>query len=127
MEHSQRFLDLVNGAKKVITECTPEDLNEKLDAQQPFVLIDCRESSEWAQGSIPKAKHLCKGIIERDIENMCPDLGADIVVYCGGGYRSALAVQNLQKMGYHNIVSLADGFRGWKEKAFPITIPSTDV
>ncbi|HIQ21888.1 MAG TPA: sulfurtransferase, partial [Planctomycetes bacterium] len=103
-KHNPRFLQVVEDAKRRIRECTVQEVKQKLDAGETFHLIDVREESEWRAGHLPKAVHLCKGIIERDIENVVPDVGAKIVLYCGGGYRSALAADILQKMGYTNVV-----------------------
>ena len=114
-KHSPRFLQLVNDTKKHIRECTIADVKRKLDAGDKFHLVDVREESEFAAGHLPKAEHLGKGIIERDIETRIPDTSAEIVLYCGGGFRSALAADNLRKMGYTNVISMDGGFRGWKE------------
>ena len=94
-----------------------------LDSGKHFHLVDVREESEWANGHLPGARHLCKGIIERDIESTIPDLHAEIVLYCGGGFRSALSADNLQKMGYTNVVSMDGGWRGWTEAGFPVERP----
>ncbi|HID24147.1 MAG TPA: sulfurtransferase [Planctomycetaceae bacterium] len=119
-KHNPRFLQVVEDAKRRIRECTVQEVKQKLDAGETFHLIDVREESEWRAGHLPKAVHLCKGIIERDIENVVPDVGAKIVLYCGGGYRSALAADILQKMGYTNVVSMDGGFRGWREAGYPV-------
>jgi len=118
--HSPQFLALVEASRKNIKEFSTDDVKKKLDAGEKFHLIDVREESEWRAGHLPKAVHLCKGIIERDIENVVPDVGAKIVLYCGGGYRSALAADILQKMGYTNVVSMDGGFRGWREAGYPV-------
>ena len=118
--HSTRFVTLVNDARREIRETTPEEVKERLDRRHHFHLIDVREESEWAEGHLPGASHLSKGIIERDIEKAIPDTDADIVLYCGGGYRSALAAFNLQKMGYLNVKSMDGGFSGWKESGYPL-------
>jgi rhodanese-related sulfurtransferase len=120
MKHGKRFEKLVDDARARVKECTVADIKKKLDAGQSFHLIDVREESEWAKGHLPKAKHLGKGIIERDIEKTIPDTSAEIVLYCGGGYRSALAADNLQKMGYTNVTSMDGGYRGWTEAGNPI-------
>jgi len=119
MDHPEGFLRLVQDAKKRIKEADYTDIKKKLDAREPMILVDTREDSEWARGHIPGAVHLGKGIIERDIEKAIPDKDATIVLYCGGGYRSALAADNLQKMGYRNVISMDGGWRGWTEAGFP--------
>ena len=119
-KHAPRFLQLVNESKKHVKECTVADVKHKLDRNEQFHLIDVREESEWAAGHLPKSQHLGKGIIERDIESKIPDTAAPIILYCGGGFRSALAAENLQKMGYTNVISMDGGFRGWKDAGLPI-------
>jgi rhodanese-related sulfurtransferase len=120
-QHSSRFLQLVNDAKKKVRECTVDDVKARLDKGEKFHLVDVREESEYAKDHLPGAIHLGKGIIERDAEQRIPDLNAPIVLYCGGGFRSALAADNLQKMGYSNVISMDGGIRDWREKAFPLT------
>jgi len=119
-EHSQGFMNLVNDAKTRVKEETYRETKKRLDAGEKFVLIDTREDSEWARGHLPGAIHLGRGIIERDIEKTVPDKNTRIVLYCGGGYRSALAADNLQKMGYSNVISMDGGWRGWTEAGFPV-------
>ena len=119
-KHSQRFLDIVNAARKQIRECTIHDVKIKLDGGEEFHFIDVREESEYARARLPGAKHLGKGVIERDIEEAIPDSSAEIILYCGGGYRSALAAHNLQQMGYVNVISMDGGFRHWKEAGHEI-------
>ncbi len=119
-QHAPGFLKLVQDAKTRIRECTVEDVQRRLAAGESFVLIDVREESEWAKDHLPGAIHLSKGIIERDIEAKIPDPHTPIVVYCGGGYRSALVADNLQKMGYDNVLSMDGGHRGWKERGLPL-------
>jgi rhodanese-related sulfurtransferase len=119
MAHAQRFLALVNDAKKRVKESNVADVKRRLDAGEKLVLIDVREESEWARGHLPGAIHLGKGVIERDIEQRLPDAGTKVVLYCGGGYRSALAADNLQKMGYTNVESMDGGWKGWLEAGFP--------
>src|SRR6266851_3161201 len=104
--HSPGFLKLVEEAKTRIRECTVDDVKARLDRGERFVLLDVREESEWAKDHLPSAIHLGKGILERDVEQRVPDHGAEIVLYCGGGFRSALAADNLQKMGYTNVASM---------------------
>jgi rhodanese-related sulfurtransferase len=120
MQHSSGFLKLVNDAKTRIKETNVPEVKKRLDAGERMILVDTREDSEWARGRIPRAIHLSKGIIERDIEKTIPDRSAPIVLYCGGGFRSALAADNLQKMGYTNVLSMDGGWRGWTEAGLPI-------
>jgi rhodanese-related sulfurtransferase len=117
--HAPRFLTLVNDAKKRITECTVDDVKRRLDAGEDFRLVDVREESEFAKGHLPGAVHLGKGVIERDVEKTIPDPATEIVLYCGGGFRSALAADALQKMGYQNVVSMDGGWRGWTDAGYP--------
>ena len=119
-QHPPRFLQIVDDAKSRIREVSIDQVKAKLDRGEKFLLIDVREESEWAQGHLPGAIHLGKGIIERDIESRVPDLNAPMILYCGGGFRSALAADNLQKMGYKNVLSMDGGVRGWREKGFPM-------
>lgn len=112
-DHSNRFLDLVNASKGKIKENTVADVKAKLDAGDEFYLIDVREDSEWAKGHIPGSIHMGRGVIERDIEKRISDTNAEIVLYCGGGFRSALAAESLQKMGYTNVTSMDGGYGGW--------------
>ena len=119
MKHSEKFLALVNDAKKRVKETNVADVKRRMDAAEKFVLVDVREESEWAQGHLPGAIHLGKGIIERDVEQRVPDTGAKIILYCGGGFRSALAAENLQKMGYSNVESMDGGWRGWIGAGLP--------
>ncbi|MGA3327658.1 MAG: rhodanese-like domain-containing protein [Terriglobia bacterium] len=119
MKHAPAFLKLVDDAKSRIRETNAKEVKQRLDAQESFTLIDVREESEWAKGHLPGAVHLCKGIIERDIEHAVPGKATPIVLYCGGGYRSALAADNLQKMGYTDVISMDGGWRGWTEAGFP--------
>lgn len=119
-QHSTRFLQIVNDAKRHIRECTVHDVKSKRDAGEPFHLVDVREDSEWSNGHLPGAVHLSKGVIERDVEQTIPDPQAEIVLYCGGGYRSALAAYNLKHMGYENVISMDGGFRGWREAGYPV-------
>jgi rhodanese-related sulfurtransferase len=118
-DHPEGFLRLVKEAKTRIKEEDFREIKKKLDAGEPMVIIDTREDNEWARGHIPNAVHLGKGVIERDIEKAIPDKDATLVLYCGGGYRSALAADNLRKMGYRNVISMDGGWRGWTEAGFP--------
>ena len=120
MKHSPGFLKLVDDARSRIKEITVEEVKQGLDRGGGFLLVDVREESEWSRGHLPGAVHLGKGIIERDIEAKVPDAGATLILYCGGGYRSALAADNLQKMGYTNAWSMAGGWRGWTEAGYPV-------
>ena len=119
--HSPQFLHVVNQARKQIRETDPDRVKERLDRGDKFVLIDVREESEWAQDHLPGAIHLGKGIIERDIEQQVPRNDTPIVLYCGGGFRSALAADSLQKMGYTSVESMDGGIRVWREKKLPLT------
>ncbi len=120
-QHPPRFLQLVAEAKQHVRECTVDDVKAKLDRGETFHLVDVREESEWAKDHLPRAIHLGKGVIERDAEQRLPDVNAEIVLYCGGGFRSALAAENLQRMGYTNVISMDGGVRGWRDKGFPLT------
>lgn len=123
MQHAKRFLEIVDVARRHVEETTVQQIKTRLDLGDQFHLVDVREESEWQAGHLPGAIHLGKGIIERDIEGRIPDLDAPIVLYCGGGFRSALAAESLQKMGYTCVISMDGGFRGWKEAGFPIEQP----
>jgi rhodanese-related sulfurtransferase len=120
MEHAPGFLRLVDEAKTRVNEADFRDIKKRMDKGEKFVIVDTREDSEWARGHIPGAIHLGKGVIERDIEKTIPDKGTTLVLYCGGGFRSALAADNLQKMGYKNVISMDGGWRGWTEAGFPV-------
>ena len=120
-QHSPRFLKLVQDTKRGVKELTVDDVKAKLERGETLLLIDVREESEYARDHLPGAAHLGKGIIERDIEARVPDTSAEIVLYCGGGFRSALAADNLQKMGYTNVWSMDGGIRDWRAKGFPLT------
>jgi rhodanese-related sulfurtransferase len=119
-QHSPQFLKLVHDAKTRIHEVTVDEVKAKLDRGERFHLIDVREESEWAKDRLPQAIHLGKGTIERDIEQRLPDASAEIILYCGGGFRSALAADNLQKMGYIHVFSMDGGIREWRERRFPL-------
>ena len=119
-QHTPGFLKIVNDAKTRVVECTIDAMRSRQMAGEKFLLIDVREESEFADGHIPGAIHLGKGIIERDIEGRIPDTATPLVLYCGGGFRSALAADNLQKMGYTAVISMDGGMRGWKEKGLPV-------
>jgi rhodanese-related sulfurtransferase len=119
MKHAPEFLKIVNDAKTRIRETNVQEVKARLDAKEAFTLVDVREDSEWAKGRLPGAIHLGKGIIERDIENAVPAKTTPLVLYCGGGYRSALAAESLQKMGYTNVMSMDGGWRDWTNAGFP--------
>jgi rhodanese-related sulfurtransferase len=120
-QHSPRFLKIVEDTRKRIREVTIDEVKAKLDRREKFLLIDVREESEYAADHLPGAVHLGKGIIERDVEALVPDQDTPMVLYCGGGFRSALAADNLQKMGYTQVLSMDGGIRGWREKGFALT------
>jgi rhodanese-related sulfurtransferase len=120
-QHPPRFLRIVEEARKRVQETTVDAVKSKLDKGEKFLLIDVREDNEYAKDHLPGAIHLGKGIIERDIEERVPDLNTPMILYCGGGFRSALAADNLQKMGYTQVISMDGGIRGWREKGFPLT------
>jgi rhodanese-related sulfurtransferase len=119
MAHSPQFLKLVQDAKKRVKETNVPDVKRRMDACEKFLLIDVREDNEWAKGHLPNAVHLSRGIIERDIEQRIPDTGTKLVLYCGGGFRSALVADNLQKMGYTNVESMDGGWKAWLDAGLP--------
>ncbi len=118
-KHSPLFLEIVNDAKTRVQECNVDDVKRRLDAGEAFQIIDVREESEFAKGRLPGAIHVGKGVIERDIEKTIPDTNAPLVLYCGGGFRSALAADALQKMGYQNVISMDGGWSGWNNAGYP--------
>jgi rhodanese-related sulfurtransferase len=119
-QHPPRFLKIVDDARTRVRETNVDAVKTRIDRGDKFLLVDVREESEFAKDHLPGAIHLGKGIIERDIEARVPDLGAEMILYCGGGFRSALAADNLQKMGYTNVISMDGGIRGWREKNYPL-------
>lgn len=119
-QHTPRFLQIVEDAKKRVRETTVDEVKAKLDRGEKFVLVDVREESEYAKDHLPGAIHLGKGIIERDIEQRVPVTGCPMILYCGGGFRSALAADNLQKMGYTNVLSMDGGIRDWRNHGYPL-------
>jgi rhodanese-related sulfurtransferase len=119
--HPPRFLKIVDDARTRIRETTVEVVKSRLERGDKFLLVDVREESEYQKDHIPGAIHMSKGVIERDIEQKVPDANAELVLYCGGGFRSALAADNLRKMGYTNVISMDGGIRGWREKGYPLT------
>jgi len=119
MAHSPQFLKLVNESKARVKEKNVADVKRRMDAGEKFLLVDVREDNEWANGHLPSAVHMGRGIIERDIETAVPDTGTKMVLYCGGGFRSALVADNLQKMGYLNVESMDGGWKGWLAAGLP--------
>lgn len=119
MAHAPQFLKLVNEAKKKIKETNVADVKRRMSAAEKFILVDVREDNEWARGHVAGAIHLGKGVIERDIEQQVPDNGTKLILYCGGGFRSALVAENLQKMGYANVESMDGGWKGWVDAGLP--------
>ena len=119
MAHAPQFLKLVNEAKSRVKETNVADVKRRREAGEKFILVDVREDNEWANGHLPGAVHLGKGIIERDIEQRVPDTNAKVILYCGGGFRSALVADNLQKMGYTNVESMDGGWKGWLDAGLP--------
>ena len=119
MAHPPKFLKLVDDAKKRVKEINVPDVKRRMDAGEKFILVDVREDNEWAKGHVAGAVHMGKGIIERDIEQRCPDTNTKLILYCGGGFRSALVADNLQKMGYTQVESMDGGWRGWVEAGLP--------
>lgn len=124
MKHSEGFLKLVNEAKSRTREVTVAETQERMKATPDARLIDVREDNEWAAGSAQGSVHLSKGIIERDIEAEVPDKSTELILYCGGGYRSALSADVLQNMGYTNVFSMAGGWKAWKDSGAPTTSDS---
>ena len=120
MKHSEGFLKLVNGAKSRIREVTVDETRQRMQSDKAVLLIDVREDSEWEAGHAAGSSHLGKGIIERDIEATVPDKATEVILYCGGGYRSALAADVLQQMGFTNVFSMAGGWKAWKDSGAPI-------
>lgn len=120
MAHNPVFLKMVNEAKERIAECQIDDVKAKMDQGKSFYLVDTREDSEWEAGRIPGAIHIGKGVLERDIETQIPNKNAEIILYCGGGFRSALAADALQLMEYTNVSSMDGGIRAWRDKGWPI-------
>ncbi|GMU32780.1 MAG: sulfurtransferase [Planctomycetia bacterium] len=119
-KHAPRFLKLVDDAREHVHEVTIDEVKPRIDRGENFYLIDVREESEWAEGHLPNSIHLGKGVIERDIEARVSDANAEVVLYCGGGYRSALAAEALKKMGYRNVISMDGGIRAWREAGYPV-------
>lgn len=123
MKHSPGFLKLVEDAKANVRECTVADVKERLDRGETLAFVDVREDEEYARDHAAGARHLGRGILERDVEAAIPDKDAEIVLYCGGGYRSALAAESLQKMGYRNVISMDGGIKAWRDAGYPMETP----
>ncbi len=119
MQHTSKFLKLVNEAKSRIRETNVQEVKKRMDKGEKLIVVDVREDNEVARGRIPGAVHMGKGVIERDIERAIPDTNAEIILYCGGGFRSALAADALRQMGYTNAVSMDGGWKAWNESGFP--------
>jgi rhodanese-related sulfurtransferase len=126
MKHSPGFLKLVEEARRQVRECTPADVKRRIDRGDTFHFIDVREDHEYETDHAVGARHIGRGVLERDIETLLPDPDADIVLYCGGGFRSALAAESLQKMGYSRVVSMDGGIRAWREAGYPLERPPAD-
>ncbi|MCM8542076.1 MAG: rhodanese-like domain-containing protein [Lentisphaeraceae bacterium] len=125
--HAPGFLNIVNDAKSRIKETNVDAVKQRLDkGDSSFELIDVREDGEWNKGYIPSSIHIGKGVMERDVEKLIPDHSKELILYCGGGFRSALAADNLQKMGYTNVWSMDGGFRGWNEAGYDLSYPEND-
>ena len=120
MKHNPGFLKLVDEVRKRVKECTVADAKSRLDRGEPLHFIDVREDHEFAKDHAKGARHLSRGILERDIETVVPDKQASIVLYCGGGYRSTLAADALQRMGYTNVVSMNGGMTAWRDAGYPL-------
>ena len=121
MQHSPQFLKLVSEVKTRVKETNVAEVKKRMEGGDKFLLVDVREDNEWANGHIPGAVHMGRGVIERDIEVKVPETSTKMILYCGGGFRSALAADNLQKMGYKNVISMDGGIRDWREKGYPLT------
>ena len=119
MQHSSQFLKLVNDSLTRVREITVLEVRKKLEARENLFFVDVREDNEWAQGHAAGARHMGRGVLERDVEKAIPDPNTTVVLYCGGGFRSALAADNLQKMGYSNVLSMAGGIRAWRDAGLP--------
>ena len=120
-QHFPRFLKIVDDVRTRIRETNIDKVKARMDRGEKFMLVDVREESEFAKDHLPGAIHMGKGVIERDIEARVPELNKEMILYCGGGFRSALAADNLQKMGYTRVISMDGGIRGWRESGFPLT------
>jgi len=127
MNHSPAFLKLVDSLRTSVKESDLKGLESRMKESAPFILVDVREESEYRAGHIPEAVWMGKGIIERDIEHRIPEKKTEIWLYCGGGYRSILAAENIQKMGYENVVSVDGGFRAWLESGSQVVTPDPEL
>jgi len=119
MQHSPQFLRLVNDAKTRVKQTNVAEVKRRMDSGETLLLVDVREDNEWAKGHLPGAVHMGRGVIERDVETSVPETATKMILYCGGGFRSALVADNLQKMGYTNVESMDGGWRGWNEAGLP--------
>ena len=122
MAHAAGIMTLVEDAKQRIREVSVTDVKNRQEQQKDFILIDTREESEWAVDHLPQAVHMSRGVLEFKIEQAIPNKDTEIVLYCGGGYRSALAADNLQKMGYKNVASMVGGYRDWQQAGYELTL-----
>jgi rhodanese-related sulfurtransferase len=120
MKHNPGFLKVVEAAKRNIAECTVADVKARLDRREPFELVDVREDHEYAKDHARGARHIGRGVLERDIETLIPDKHTEIVLYCGGGYRSALAAESLRQMGYTKVTSMDGGIKAWRDAGYPL-------
>src|SRR6266849_10631387 len=119
MQHSPQFLKLVSEVKTRVKETNVAEVKKRMEGGDKFLLVDVREDNEWAKGHIPGAVHMGRGVIERDIEKSVPETSTKMILYCGGGFRSALVADNLQKMGYTNVESMDGGWKGWVDAGLP--------
>jgi rhodanese-related sulfurtransferase len=124
MQHAPKFLEVVTQARKQIRETNVHEVKRRMDGREKLLLVDTREDSEWQHGHISGAIHIGRGVLERDIERLIPDPATEIILYCGGGYRSALAAESLKKMGYTNIISMDGGWTAWVESSYPTNTKS---
>ncbi len=122
MQHANNFLELVEEYRPLVKETNVQTVINKLDNKEEFVLIDVREDHEWQQGHLPTAIHMGRGIIERDIEKTIPNKNQEIILYCGGGFRSVLSAYNIQKMGYTNVISMDGGVRDWQNSGYKLVL-----
>ena len=120
MQHNPRFLAVVNEVRQRVDGVDVHQGKRWMEQSRPFVLLDVREESEWNKGHLPSAQYMGRGILERDIETSFPELDTPLVLYCGGGFRSVLAADNLQQMGYRDVISMDGGYRGWKDAGYPV-------
>ena len=121
-QHPPGFLKIVADAMTRVKECTVDVVKRRLDASEKLVIVDVREESEYAAGHVPGAIHIGKGVMERDVETKVPDASTELILYCGGGFRSALAADNLLKMGYAKVISMDGGWRDWTARGLPVSV-----